>query len=210
MLVVVSVAAATPFHPDPAPGAVHGRAWSRRFDCERMSTEVASSRYPGRIVGPAPRGDLVERSALACRERWARPGLREPREDAILSDLEDTATELTSAAAALRPDLSDRTWLVEAYYPPGPVGPKIAFATKNALMRGGLRVSDRAPALALGDVEVLGQLEPDVAYPAACQRYAAAGSLGAGDVLLAVVLRDPRETMLHGGLCDQGRWTWLR
>ena len=34
--------------------------------------------------------------------------------------------------------------------------------------------------------------------------------LGAGDALLAGLLRDPRETALHAGVCAGGQWTWLQ
>ncbi|MCA9541796.1 MAG: hypothetical protein KC620_23025, partial [Myxococcales bacterium] len=102
------------------------------------------------------------------------------------------------------------TWLVEVFHPEVAVGQKISFAVKNALLDRGLHASDRAPALAAGDIEVIGAVEPERAYPLVCARYAAAGSLRPDDALMAVVLRDPRETMLHVGVCADGRWRWLR
>jgi hypothetical protein len=53
-------------------------------------------------------------------------------------------------------------------------------------------------------------MPPSEAYPTACRRYTDNGSLGAADVLLAVVLLDRQETALHAGLCAAGSWTWLR
>ena len=105
---------------------------------------------------------------------------------------------------------ADRVWLVEANVPTAPLGTKIAFATKAALMRQGLAVSDRTVTLGAGDVDVLTRLPPLAAYPAACRRYADGGSLRPGDALLFVMVLDPRETMLHAGLCIDGGWTWLR
>ena len=113
-------------------------------------------------------------------------------------------------AAAQRPDLDARTWLVEAHYPSASVASKISFATKNALVELGLSVSDRMATLAAGDVDVIVRMSPEDAYPAACRRYFASGSLGADDALLSVILRDTQATILHAGLCEQGQWTWLK
>jgi hypothetical protein len=194
---------------DPAPGLARTTSWSRDLDCERVTSVTGSRRYPGEIAPPRPRDD-VGSSTVVCRERLTRPGLREPRDEAILSELEVTTVGLAETAASLRPDLEDRTWLVEAYDASPPVAAKIAFASKNALMRRGLAVSDRAPILSAGDVDVLTRMSPDEAYPAACRRYFDTGSLGDADALLAVVRRDLRETTLHAGLCASGQWTWLR
>lgn len=197
--------------PDPAPGLAHGKPWVRNLDCERVTAEAGSQRYPGQIVVSKPRGDYIERSAIICRERLTRPGLRVPRDEAVLSSLEATVTDLTGAAASLRPDLEERTWLVEAYFPTSAtMSSKIAFAAKNALMRRGLQVSDRRPMLAAADVDVLSRLPPDEAFPAACGRYFASGALKEDDALLGVVSRDPRETLLHVGLCSRGQWMWLK
>ncbi|MES2639486.1 MAG: hypothetical protein V4850_08370 [Myxococcota bacterium] len=196
-------------HPDPAPGLDMSRARSRRLECERMSAEVASRRYPGDVQPARPRGEYVERSALVCAERLMRPGLRAKRDEAILSTLEPLVTELT-AAGDLHPELAGRTWLVEAHYPSQPVAAKLSFATKNALVGKGLRVSDRTPTLSAGDLDVITRMPPEQAYTAACRRYWDNGSLGANDTLLAVVSRDPRETILHAGLCTDGQWSWLK
>ena len=104
----------------------------------------------------------------------------------------------------------ERTWLVEVYYPRVAVGQKIGFAVKNALLDRNRIVTDRAPTLAAGDIEVIGRLPHEKAWPLACMRYRAVGALGENDALLAVVLRDHRETMLHAGTCIDGVWRWLR
>ncbi|MCB9761284.1 MAG: hypothetical protein H6739_15690 [Alphaproteobacteria bacterium] len=194
----------------PAPGLIRPKRELRNYTCERMSIQDGVRRYPGQVSPPEPRGDWYERSVVVCQERMLRLGLRDNLDDVILLSLEDRATELAGFASALGPALADHTWLVEVYYPSAPVSEKIDFATKNALMAEGLKVSDRAPRLGVGDVQVLTRMPPELAYPSACQRYYANGSLGEQDALLAVVHLDPRETALHAGLCAQGRWTWLR
>lgn len=197
-------------HPDPAPGLAMSRGRSRTLECERMNAELAGQRYPGEIRASRPRGDYVERSVLVCAERLMRAGLRADRDEAILSSLQGLGTDLTGAALELHPELATHTWLVEVHYPSVPVSAKLAFATKNALVGKGLRVSDRTPTLSAGDVDVLTRMPPEEAYAAACRRYTDNGSLAAGDALLAVVSRDPRETILHAGLCTDGQWTWLK
>jgi hypothetical protein len=163
-----------------------------------MNSEIASQRRPGEVQAAKPRGEYVERSALVCAERLMRPGLREDRDEAILSTLEPLVSDL-AAAGDVHPELATRTWLVEAHYPSAPVSAKLVFATKNTLVGKGLVVSDRTPMLSAGDVDVITRMPPEEAYPAACRRYHDNGSLGANDALFAVVSRDPRETILH---CD--------
>lgn len=212
MIIVLVLVAVLPalIHRDPAPGLTMSRERSRTLECERVNTAVGSQRYPGEIAPTRPRGEYMDRSALVCTERLMRPGLRADRDEAILSTLGAVVTDLTAAAGDLHPELATRTWLVEVYHPSAQVSAKLAFATKNALVGRGLAVSDRTPILAAGDVDVLTRLPPEEAYAAACRRYTSNGSLGAGDTLLAVVSRDPRETILHAGLCTDGQWAWLQ
>ncbi len=195
---------------DPSPGLVHSRESSRRYDCQRESVTTASRRYPGRVRSDAPRGEYVERSAVLCLERLMAPGSRPALDEAILSSLDDRAAQVADLADALHPELSARRWLVETHYPDAEVSAKISFATKNALVRQGLSVTDRAPRLAVGDVDIITRLAPADAWPAACERYIANGSVGPEDALLAMVIRDPRETILHAGLCTEGGWAWLQ
>lgn len=212
MILVVLAIAILPavLHRDPAPGLTTPKARSRSLECERVSPEVGSQTRPGEILPERPRGEYVRRDALICTERLLRPGLREARDEAILSELDGIVTELGSAAADLHPELADHTWLVEVHHPSAQVAAKLSFATKNVLVGRGLPVSDRTPLLSAGDVDTLTRLPPDQAYAGACRRYTDNGSLHAGDTLLAVVNRDPRETILHAGLCTDGTWTWLR
>ncbi|MFZ5479430.1 MAG: hypothetical protein ACOZNI_21880 [Myxococcota bacterium] len=198
------------FHPDPAPGLAKDRARARTFECERLELETAARRRPGDVKPARPRGEYLERSALVCTQRLVRPGLRDDRDEAILASLGPLAGELTAAAGDLHPELAGRTWLVEAFYPSVAVSGKLAFAAKDALVSKGLRVSDRTPVLSAGDVDVLTRMSPEEAYPAACARWRDNGSLGADDVLFAIVSRDPRETTLHAGVCAGEGWAWLK
>lgn len=195
---------------DPAPGLTRRKSVSRSLDCRRVTTEEASTLYPGLIEPPKPRGEAVERDVVLCTQRLLPPGTRLARDEAVLSNLESSVVGFAEAAASLRPDLADRTWLVQAYYPDDTVAAKISFAAKNALMTENLVVSDRAPMLAAGDIDVITRMPTDERHPVACRRFAELGTLGPEHVLLSVVHRDDRATVLHAGLCDRGRWTWLR
>lgn len=195
---------------DPAPNFTRTKAASRELECERSTVDAAVRARPGEIAPPPPRSNLTRDGALICVERVLRHGLRSDLDEAALSELGARTTELARAARDGRPDLADRTWLVEAFHPSAPVLAKIAFATKTALVGEGLAVSDRVPTLAVGDLDVLLRMDPDTAHAVACRRWASNGSLRPNDALLAVVLRDPRETALHAGVCDGGTWTWLR
>jgi hypothetical protein len=198
------------FRADPVPGFVYSRDIIRNLDCQRISGEQGAARYPGLIPAPKPRGEFLEREVVICKERMVRPGLRDAPDEAILSTLQAQVTELAAAARSTRPDLDEHSWLVEAHHMDVQVASKIDFATQNALAQQGLSVSDRDPVLGLDDIQVITRLAPMQAHEAACRRYADTGSLGEGDALLAVMLLDPRETILHAGVCAEGGWQWLR
>jgi hypothetical protein len=195
---------------DPAPSLLRSKDASRNLVCERLDPLTASQLRPGDIAPPPQRGDFMDRSMLLCTERLMRRGLRNARDEAILTNLDARTSELAASAHALRPDLQGRTWWVESHYPSAPVSSKITFAAKNALMRQGQAVTDRIPSLGAADIQVLIRMPADQAFPAACRRYHDAGILGPDDALLAVVSVDRRETMVHAGLCADGHWWWLR
>ena len=194
----------------PHPGVVWSRDEVRDLDCTWVTEDAGSRQHPGRIVAEKPRGDFIERGVVLCQEQLMRRGLRSDRDALILAELADMTADLAGVAAAQRPDLDARTWLVEAHYPSAAVASKITFATKNALVELGLPVSDRMATLSAGDVDVIIRMPPEAAYPAACRRYFDAGSLGEDDALLSVILRDPQASILHAGLCERGQWTWLK
>jgi hypothetical protein len=181
----------------------------RRYDCERLSVAEARASQPGQLPPEKPRGSYVDRSLLYCQARILAPGVRSGLDDVLLHALEDRATSLAEAAARWA-TLGDRTWLVEVNVPTAEMGPKIGFALKTALMRLGLSVSDRAPTMSAGDVDVITRMDPMQAYPAACRRFSDNGSLRDSDVLVYAMILDPRETELHAGLCLNGGWAWLR
>ena len=195
---------------DPAPGMLRRKAWTENLECERLDARTGSRRYPGVIRPPASRGGDVQSYTVVCAERLLRPGLRAPVDDALLSELEPMTTALAVTSGSLYPDLDDSIWLVEVFVANPQVATKVSFATKNALVKSGLAVSDRTPVLGLDDLEVILRMQPEEAYPTACVRWSATGNLGPDDALLAVMSLDPRETILHAGLCVAGRWTWLQ
>lgn len=195
---------------DPAPGLFRTKAWSRNLDCERVSASEGNQRYPGVIDVSGPRGDYVQRSAVICRERVIRAGLRSPLDEAMLTRMDAEAGRVAQAVGDNLDRAAGRTWLVETYFENPVVAEKISFATKNALVGEGLRVSDRTPVLGASDLARLTRMAPRAAYPAACTLFAANGSLGPDDALLAVVHLDPRETQLHAGVCAAGAWRWLQ
>jgi hypothetical protein len=198
---------------DPMPSLAVSRTRSRTYECSPVDAARGSQLYPGRVDRVYSRGDVLQPDSFVCRQRLLHnldSGARSSLDGAILASMTPLVTDLAGLAASVDPALTERTWLVEAFYPDPAVQTKIAFAAKNALMDAGVSVSDRAPVLGVGDVAVLTRMAPADAYPAACIRYSAIGSIGPDDVLLAVVHRDPRETTLHAGLCVDGAWRWLR
>ena len=195
---------------DPMNGYLAPSAAIRNLDCEPISNEGARRLDPGRVSAPSARGDFLNRRAVICRERLMPLGVRRPQDDALLSDLRGWSRDMAGAVAEAAPNAGDRTWLVEVFHPDATLSYKMGFAVKNALMDRGVRVSDRAPSLAAGDIEVLGVTPQDKAYPLACTRYVAGGGLGPNDALLAVVLRDPRATIMNAGVCVDGQWRWVR
>ncbi|MCG5055989.1 MAG: hypothetical protein KA712_23795 [Myxococcales bacterium] len=195
-------------HADPSPGVVHGKADVRNLECTRLSQAVAHDRRPGEVAEPSPRVTWDRGSALVCRQRYVRLGERDPRDEAVLSSLGRHVGDITREASAAV--AGDVVWHVDAFYPDLLVSAKIAVAAKTNLVETGRSVSDRVPLLAAGDLAVFGKLSPVRSLPMACVRYFAEGSLGPRDVLLAIALLDEQETQLHGGLCQQGTWRWLR
>lgn len=194
---------------DPLEGWFADERARRNLECTPISVEQARALAPGEIAEAPPRGDRFDRRAVVCRERLLPLGVRRPQDDAILGRLRETGTAM-SALIDTVPELAERTWLVEAFHPNPQVAYKIAFATKNGLLDRGRSVSDRAPKLTAGDLEVIGGMSAKRAFHVACARYSASRELGPDHALLAVILRDARETRLHAGVCADGQWRWLR
>jgi hypothetical protein len=194
---------------DPSPGITLSKAESRRLECERTTLEHAGKLFSGEVAKARPRGEFIERSAMICAETIMQPHQRAPLDHAILNNLENTIDAIATLAHTRYTQHHKKLWHVESFYPNPQVASKLAFALKNALVTRGLKVSDQTPTLAFGDIDVLSRLPPDESYPLACQRYLAAESLSNDDVLISLVLRDRRETILHAGLCANGQWQWI-
>lgn len=195
---------------DPLDGWAAPDVELRALDCEPVSMPAARQQFPGQLPDPKAREDYLARRAVVCRERLMPPGLRRPGEEALLFELRKTAVEMAGVVRELPEPDQDRVWMVEVFHPSAVVSHKIGFAVKNALLDLKVKVTDRAPTLAAGDIEVIGQVEAARAYPLACARYAANGALGEGRALLAVAQRNPDSTLLHAGVCIDGAWRWLR
>lgn len=207
VLAAIALLVATP---DVAPSGVKTQDAARNYDCSYLSVQATEQLLPGRIPLTPGRGEGVERNSLLCTELLIEHWRRRPQDEAVLRNLTLHSREVAEAATSTRPDLAERTWLVEAFHPSTVVTSKLVFAAKAALMEQGVAVSDRAPLLAVGDIDEIVRLPPTEAYREACRRYARTGSLRDTDALLAVVQVDPRETALHAGVCEDGNWSWLR
>ncbi len=195
---------------DPVPGIMRSKQAARNLDCERTTTEQAQSRFPGEVETQAPRGDFIERSAVICTERIMKQGERLAQTEALLMTLEDTVSGFATAIETINVKVGAKKWHVESYIPDPTLAAKIAFATKNALVQRGLLVSDRVPNLTAGDIDILARMKPTEAYPLACKRYLELDELAQDQGLIGVVLRDSRETILHAGVCLQGKWQWIQ
>ena len=193
-----------------APGVFRSKAQTRSVICTPLEPRQAAEAHPDLLSQPHPRGDYFSRSLENCAERVLRKGFRDTRDEVVLAHLDDESAAIVQAVVGTRPDLRSRTFLVEAHYPGGAMSHKIRFATQNALMETGLGVSDRRPLLTTEDVVVLSQLSPDLAYAGACERYHRSGGMRQTDALVAVLVRDPRQTDLQAGVCADGRWMWIR
>ena len=193
----------------PAPGVFRSKQAARAYHCERARPDAPSHRTTTRAEPPPPRGDYRQSDLIVCTQPVIPERLRDPEDDVLLRTLDVRTRELAAAAHAVHPDLQQRTWLVEAHDRSSTVSAKLRFATQNALMEKGLAVSDRTPLLGFGDMQVVTRLDPAQAHPTACVRYSATGSLEEDDVLLVILRPDPQATILVGGICAQGRWTWL-
>lgn len=180
----------------------------RNLDCTRLLEEEAVEKFPGQIPKqPAKEIAGAQVDVLVCSKRVMELGERPPRDEAILSTLTAQISGLTERASALVG--AEVVWHVDAFYPSPHVGQKIASAAKASLVERGYAVSDRVPLLPAGDVSVLALLPPSEQYRTACARAFSSEVLGADDALLGLILIDPKETQLHGGVCRRGEWSWL-
>lgn len=193
-----------------APGVFRSKDRTRAVVCTPVDQREGADTHPDLLAKPHPRGEYFTRSLEVCAEKVFREGTRDARDEAVLARLDMEAAAIAQAVLGGRPDLRGRSMLVEAHYPSGTMAHKIRFATQDALLAAGFAVTDRRPLLTAQDVVVLSQLPPEEAYAGACERYEAMGSVGVDDAVVAVLVRDPRQTALQAGVCADGRWMWLR
>ncbi len=191
---------------DPAPGFFHGRAQARALECAWLPQSEAHVREPGRVPDVPPRSIHSPPDVLVCKRRYLDANERPSRDEAILSNLRGEVGDIVQAAAGE----PSTVWHVDAYYPDALVARKIAVAARTELAERGWKVSDRVPALAAGDLSVLGSLAPGKQYPLACERVFAEGALVSPEAFLGVMIVDAREAQLHAGVCRDGQWRWLR
>lgn len=186
------------------------RREARSLHCTRLSQVEAARLHPGEVPeAPARGANLSVTDALVCERAFLSEGERPARDEAILSNLGSTVEQVVQSAAALD-ERPDAVWHVDAFYPDAKVAAKISVAARTRLVESGRRVSDRVPLLAAGDVVVMSHLPFTKAYPTACSRYYAEGSLADPAIFLGIMIVDPRETALHAGLCVNGNWKWLQ
>lgn len=194
---------------DPA-GVFASRSDARNLECVRLDQAEAARLYPGVVPEPAMRGaNFATTDALVCKRQLLEPGERPARDEAILSSLTREVSELVKSASALEP-AQDTVWHVDAFYPDARVASKISVAARTELAERGRAVSDRVPLLAAGDVAVINRKPLQDAFPLACARTFAEGTLVAPAVFLGLMIVDAREAQLHAGVCARGRWRWLR
>lgn len=194
---------------DPVVRRWFGDTEQRNLECEHLSQQEAYERFPVAVPPSSPRGTtFVERDAVVCRPMMVRAGLRDARDELVLSSLH---AELPAAArGALAAAPAATRWFVDAHYPDLRVAAKVQTASAVALRELGASVHLQAPLPAAGDVEVFHSLPIEEKLPFACARMWREGSLGDDDALLSVALLRERETLLHAGVCQAGRWRWLR
>jgi hypothetical protein len=200
---------------DPIQQAWLGRSHTRDLSCERVSQAEAHRRFPATVPATAMRSTtFMDVDALVCARRLVPVGERDARDDVIVSQLGTEVAAIVGAVAGVvdPADMGEGGGrvFVDAWYPSPPVAQKIAIATRQALAQGGHRVSNLAPLLAAGDVEVLQSLSIAEALPVTCARLFAEQTLTGRDVFVGVALLRDNETQLHAGLCQKGRWQWLR
>ena len=193
---------------DPSAVILTTKAEARNLECTRLSQLEAHDRFPSQVPDLASRGAYITRDALVCSRRIVELGERPARDEAILTTLRESVSDVTRAASAAAG--SDVVWHVDAFYPRPEVAQKIAVAARVDLAERGLTVSDRVPVLSAGDIAVLVRTGADSAYTLACSRYFSEKALGGNDAFLGLMTLDRRETALHAGICVAGKWRWLQ
>jgi hypothetical protein len=179
------------------------------FWCDRYDLARGHERFPVLVPPTDPRSEVTQDvDVLACRRRLVRAGRRDPLADALLLDLDQRASALSTLAVPVADQ--PRRVFVEAFTPDLALSQKVATAARAALAARGLPVQRLAPVPAAADVEVLRARPVADAIATSCDRLFVEGQLQDGDLFVALAVVDPLETALHVGACTKGRFTWLK
>lgn len=186
-----------------------GRDQGRNMNCEWLSHTEANRRHPYEISPPEPRITATEeRKALVCKPRaLLREGVRNPRDERILSELSAHIDATVTQALAQHPDST--RWYVEVHHPHLQMAQKINIAAQTRLAQSHPQVRSQSPLPAPGDVQVLSAWPLQDALPRYCERKWHEKSLLQDDTVLTLALLHPQETVLHAGTCHAGRWLWI-
>jgi hypothetical protein len=177
--------------------------------CDRYDLARGHQRFPVFVPPTDPRSEVTQDvDVLSCRHRLVHDGRRAPLADAILLDLDERASTLSTLAAPLA-DQPARVF-VEAFTPDIALSQKVATAARTALAARGLPVQRLAPVPAAADVDVLRARPVADAIAASCSRLFSEGQLQDGDLFVVLAIVDPLETALHVGACTKERFTWLK
>lgn len=177
--------------------------------CERYDLARGHARFPVFVPPTDPRSEVTQDvDVLACRRRLVHAGQRSPLADALLLDLDERASALSTLAVPLAEH--PRRVFVEAFTPDLAVSQKVATAARTALATRGLPVQRLAPVPAAADLEVMRGLPVAEGIALSCGRLFAERQLGDGDLYVVLAVVDPLETALHVGACAEGRFAWLQ
>lgn len=195
---------------DPIQSGWQGRAALRDLECERLDQAEAHRRHPAEVPATTMKtATMMTTDALVCRRMMVPWDERGGRDGVILARLDEESTAMAGAVTGALGEARGRV-SVDVFHPDPRMAQKIAHASRQALAARGLTTSGLAPLLAAGDVDVLAGLPVERALPVGCARLFAEGTLQAGDTFVGVALLREDETTLHAGLCQEGRWRWLR
>ena len=194
---------------DPIHRMWRGRDQGRNLNCEWLTHVEAHQRHPYEITEPEPRFAAKQnREALVCTPRTlVRDGLRNPRDERILSGLRSSVEVAVSQAMAAKPNTA--TWYLQVHHPDLNMANKVSAALQTRLAQNHPSVRAQTPLPAAGDIEVLAGRYLVDALPLYCQRKWREGSIKTGESILVFALLHPQETEMHAATCAEGEWQWL-
>jgi hypothetical protein len=177
--------------------------------CDRSDLARGHERFPVFVPPTDPRSEVTQDvDVLACRRPLVHAGQRSPLAGALLLELDEHASALSTLAVPLG-EHPARVF-VEAFTPDLALSQKVATAARTALASRGLPVQRLAPVPAAADVEVMRGLPAADGIALSCGRLFAEHQLEDGDLYVVLAVVDPLETALHVGACAKGRFAWLQ